>query len=383
MFCNFDSRNGCLCVFVMCIYRCEISKFSRSKKQSAVAAAAYRSGQKLIDEQDWQTKDSKTHDYTRRVGVVATGILLPEGAPEDFNNRAALWNAAERAEKKCNSLVARECTLALPHELTDEQRLEATTAFAAYIVERYGVGCDYAVHKPDRMGDNRNHHAHVMFTTRSITKDGLGAKTRVLDDKKTGSAEFTEIRKAWETICNDVLSKADIAARVDSRSLKDQGIDRVPEPKQGAIATQMEREGKTSHAGEERRAVKAYNATLDAIEDTDDDPAETETRRKRYVDDAEAEIITARKENRGFAQWFYRRAIALLRLLALQRRRRQQQLQQAWRQMRLYDILRQTWAANDRYGKAYPQRAQAPPQNTLDEQESALIAFLNRRIELD
>ena len=368
----------------MCIYRCEINKFSRSKKQSAVAAAAYRSGQKLIDAQDWQTKDSKTHDYTRRTGVVATGILLPEGAPEHLRDRAALWNAAERAERKGNSLVARECILALPHELTDKQRLEATTAFAAYMVERYGVACDYAIHKPDRMGDNRNHHAHVMFTTRIVTKDGLGAKTRVLDDKKTGSAEFTKIRKAWEIICNEALAKADIAARVDSRSLKDQGIDRVPDPKQGAIATQMERQGKTSHAGEERRAVKAYNATLDAIEDTDDeDPAGTATRRKRYVDDAEAEIITARKENRGFAQWLYRRSIALLRLLALQRRRRQQQLQQAWRQMRLYDILRQTWAANDRYSRAYPQRAQAPPQNMADNQEANLLALLNQGMELD
>ena len=172
-----------------------------------MAAAAYRSGGKLVDESDWQTKQAKAHDYTKKTGVVATGIVLPVDAPEEFRNRSTLWNAAERAENRGNSLVAREAILALPHELDDEQRLMATEQFASYMVERYGVGCDYGIHKPDRMGDKRNHHAHVMWTTRNITTEGLQAKTRVLDDKKTGSDEFKAIRQAWEGICNDALDQ--------------------------------------------------------------------------------------------------------------------------------------------------------------------------------
>ena len=336
-----------------------------------MSAAAYRSGEKLIDETDWQTKNAKSHDYTRRSGVVATGIVLPADAPKDFNNRATLWNAAERAERKSNSLVAREAILALPHELNEQQRLEATTAFAAYMVNRYGVGCDYAVHKPDRRGDRRNHHAHVMFTTRNITKDGLGDKTRVLDVMKTGSLEFKQIRKAWEEICNEALAKADINASVDCRSLKDQGIERLPEPKQGAIATQMEREGKTSHAGEDRRAFKEYNEALEQIPDEDteedvdepDDDTAPPVRRKREVSKTQAVIKEARKHDRNIARLVHRRMLEMLRRLQQQRRRRQEQLRRRM-QLLTRSMLMNTWRKNAGDNNANhnsQQQAQSPP----------------------
>ena len=250
----------------MAIYRCEIKTVSRKQGRNVVAAAAYRAGVMLSDMCDFFNKEHRRHDYTRRGGVVASGIMLPDGVPALFADRQTLWNAQERAENRKNSRVAREAIISLPHELTDKQRHKAVMRYAQHIINRYGVACDYAIHRPDRKADSRNHHAHILFTTRRMTADGLGEKTRELDDKAAGAEEIRHMRKSWENICNDALLQAKKVARVDCRSLKDRGINRLPEPKQGAVATQMERQGRVSHAGKERRAVKAYNDALAMME---------------------------------------------------------------------------------------------------------------------
>ena len=142
----------------------------------------------MIDDCDFFTKEKRVHDYSRRKGVVASGVILPEGAPVSFADRQTLWTAQERAENKKNSRIAREAVIALPHEMTDAERKELVITYADHIKNRYGVACDYAIHRADKGGDNRNDHAHIMFTTRRVAAEGLGEKTRELDDRKQGKA---------------------------------------------------------------------------------------------------------------------------------------------------------------------------------------------------
>ncbi len=297
----------------MAIYRLSVTALSRSDGRNVLAAAAYRAGVKLRDTCEFFTKAAKCFDYRRRSGVVASGIILPEASPRAFTDRETLWNEAERMERRKDSRVAREIQIALPHELTDEQRQAAVTAFIKdHVVGAYGVAADYAIHRPDKRGDNRNHHAHILITTRAI--NGTGFEPAImpeLNDKARSGEEIKKLRKAWEIICNKALTEARVTAQVDCRSLKEQGIQRVPEPKQGAIATQMERAGRISHAGEERGAVKLFN---DAVSRLEDKPQEQEVRRARM------KIRIARKHNTGFVSWLLRNAFRILK----QRRKAQQ-----------------------------------------------------------
>lgn len=211
----------------MAIYHCSLRVFSRANGDSAVAAAAYRAGAVLHDE-----RSGHTHRYHNRKGVGSSFIVAPADAPETTYTRALLWNAAERAETRKNSRVAREVILALPHELPAPARDALVRDMAGWLVERYRVAVDGALHSPvpGDGHDPRNHHAHLLFTTREITKDGLGPKTRVLDDKEKGPHEIELIRKVWETLANDALQRAGFDdIQIDRRTLDDQGIDRIPQ----------------------------------------------------------------------------------------------------------------------------------------------------------
>ncbi len=196
-----------------------------------MAAAAYRAGAVLHDE-----RRGFTHRYQHRKGVVSSFILTPPNAPEITRTRALLWNAAEASETRKNSRVAREVILALPHELTDTERKTLASDMALYLVERYRVAVDVAVHSPV-VGDGhdpRNHHAHLLFTTREVTKDGLGKKTRILDDKQAGPQEVELLREVWETLANDALARAGFSdVKIDRRTLEGQGIDRIPQTHEG------------------------------------------------------------------------------------------------------------------------------------------------------
>lgn len=196
-----------------------------------MAAAAYRAGAMLKDE-----RSGRIHRYEKRTGVRSAFILAPNTAPEKLLTRAVLWNAAEASENRKNSRVAREVILALPHELSDRQRQALAREMALYLIERYRVAVDVAVHSPCEGDghDPRNHHAHLLFTTREVTKEGLGAKTRILDDKVTGPQEIEIIREVWETLANDALARAGFEdVKIDRRTLEDQGIDRIPQTHEG------------------------------------------------------------------------------------------------------------------------------------------------------
>ena len=247
-------------VFKMAVFRCEVKRVSRTSGRSAVAAAAYRAAERLRDEQANEGA-GKVHDYRRRApGVAYRETMAPKGAPEWATQRGRLWNEAERAENRKNSTTAREAITSLPHELDDVQRIELVRGFASRLIGRYGVAVDMAIHHPDRKGDQRNHHAHILFTTRRMGREGLAEKTRELDDRTTGPLEIQAIREMWEEEQNLALERAGKIERVSRLSNQAQGIEREPQPKLGEAATALMRQGQPTRLGARWKEVADRNA---------------------------------------------------------------------------------------------------------------------------
>ena len=198
----------------MASYHLNVTPISRATGRSATACAAYRAAERIDCE-----REGRCHDYTRKSGVEHREIVLPDHAPDWAQDRSRLWNAAEAAENRCNSVVAREWRIALPAELSPEDRRELAMDFAHALVERFGVAADVAIHAPHRDGDERNYHAHVMTTTRRLGPEGFTEKTRELDNRATGSEHISEMRASWAERQNDALERAGCEDRVDHRSL--------------------------------------------------------------------------------------------------------------------------------------------------------------------
>jgi ATP-dependent exoDNAse (exonuclease V) alpha subunit len=185
-------------------------------------------------------------------------------------NRASLWNTVENAETRKNARVATEIQVTLPFELPPARRLEMARTLSQEVADHYRVAVDLAVHDPRPSGDPRNFHAHLLLTTREVSPAGLGAKAglnmqtseRVRLGLPNVSQEFTAIRERWATITNEALREANIEARVDHRSLAEQGIDREPGPHIPFAAFKIERAGKHSEVAEAIRAD--YNARVQA-----------------------------------------------------------------------------------------------------------------------
>jgi hypothetical protein len=234
----------------MVAYRLSAQVIGRSTGRSATGAAAYRAACRIEDE-----RTGLIRDYTRKGGVLHTEILAPENAPDWMRDRAKLWNAIELAEKRKDAQLCREILLNLPHELTQEQQIELVREFVRDRCVALGMIADIAIHAAHKKGDHRNTHAHVMLSMREATPDGFGQKVR-----DWNSPELLEKwREEWARCQNRALERAGRSERVDHRSLEAQGIDREPEPKQGPVATRMEREGRPSKAGDDRRAAKERN----------------------------------------------------------------------------------------------------------------------------
>lgn len=224
----------------MAIYHLSVKTISRSAGRCVTAAAAYRASEKIVDE-----RTGVIHDYSRKRGVLSADLVLPKGAPTWAHDRAALWNAAEQSEKRINSTVGREFEIALPSELNEEQRRKLALALATEIVSRHSCVADVAIHAPGKGGDNRNHHAHVLCSTRRLGGNGFYEKTRELDEVKQG--EVVRWRERFAILQNQHLREAGHAERVDHRSLEDQGISRAPTVHLGPAATNYERRtGKSS-----------------------------------------------------------------------------------------------------------------------------------------
>ena len=229
------------------IYHLSVKLITRGAGRSSTAAAAYRSADRVDDE-----RTGLVFDYSRKRGVEHTEIVLPANVADSANwarNRARLWNAAEAAERRCDARVAREYEVALPHELDRVQRLRLVQAFAQELADRHGGAVDFAIHAPHREGDIRNHHAHILATTRRVEPNGLGAKTDIelkdADRQKkglsSGRVEVTAIRERWAALVNGYLEEHGHTARIDHRSLEAQGVDRDATYHKGPTVTAIER----------------------------------------------------------------------------------------------------------------------------------------------
>lgn len=246
----------------MAIYHCSIKPVSRRGGRSVTAAAAYRAGVKILDD-----RTGEIHDYTRKHGVEYTWLAFPSGVEM---TREQLWNAAERSEKRKDARVAREFELALPTELTSEQRRELAKDFAKSLVDKYGVAADVAIHAPSRNGDQRNHHAHILITTRQVSSQGMMDKTDLeredkalrAQGKPSGREQIEALRAEWATMCNAALKRAGQNEQVDHRSLKAQGITRMPTVHLGCAATAMERRGIRTELGDTNRDISQSNVLI-------------------------------------------------------------------------------------------------------------------------
>lgn len=231
----------------------------RSAGRSAVACAAYRAGEKLIDERTGQQ-----HDYERKKGVLAQGVLLPKDAPEWMHDRAALWNAIERREDRSTrpdtAQLAREFVIALPHELDDQAREFLVKNFLKEGATRKGMIADYAIHAPDREGDQRNYHAHVMLTMRRIDPndpDGFGNKAREWNKE----SELEAFKKTIERETNKMLKRHGIDEEITF--VLEEG--REAQKHMGEAATHLERRGIQTDRGDQNRAIEARNKERETL----------------------------------------------------------------------------------------------------------------------
>lgn len=247
-------------------YHWQLRTVSRAQGASAVGKAAYQSGSRLED-----PRRAEPHDYRRRArGVVVTGIVLPEGALPELRDRQTLWQSAEAVERHPRAVTARRLIVALPCALDDAARQTLVTDYAAWLASEYGMAVDYAVHRPHGKhravsdaadvpgGDQRNHHAHILVTSRRVTADGFGTKTRELDDRKTGAAHIECMRSMWAAMINSRLAAAGAVARVDHRSKERIAAARgelaePPAPQLTAGELAAERAGRQTHRGDRWR----------------------------------------------------------------------------------------------------------------------------------
>ena len=272
-----NERNG---GDTIAIYHCSIKIVSRGKGKSAVAAAAYRSGEKLTNE--W---DGLTHDYTKKGGVVHSEILLPAHAPPAFSDRSTLWNSVELSEKSNNAQLAREVEIALPVELSREEQTRLVREYCSSQFVSKGMIADFNLH--DTGGGNP--HAHILLTMRPLDEKGAWLpkskkeyvldengekirlpsgryKTRKVDLVDWNNRENAEVwRRAWADLANEFLAQNNRPERIDHRSYERQGIDQLPTVHVGVAASQMEKKGIVTERGELNRSINAANRILREI----------------------------------------------------------------------------------------------------------------------
>ena len=315
------------------MYHLSVKPISRGAGRSATAAAAYRAGAEIAD-----LRTGEMHDYTRKRDIVHSEILVPPGSPSWAEDRAALWNAAEAAEKRKDARVARDYEVAIPKELTREQGIALVREFAQDLVDRYGVAVDFNIHRDDlRKWDGsekgwQGYHAHILTSTRKLGRDGFGEKAdpELSDTRRKGlglgdgASEVARVRELWEISANRHLEQANQAQRIDRRSLKDQGIDREPTVHLGPHATDLERRGVRSDLGdinrrieaaylrgiEERRLLAALDRSVidtrtnlaSAVRERDDARKQPPGVKERWVADALADFRTRRERSKASAR---------------------------------------------------------------------------------
>lgn len=255
----------------MAIYHVHFSSISRSKGHKASAAAAYRAGEKLKDE-----KYGVTHDYSRKGGVLSSGIITPNNAPEWAKNRQQLWSEVEKSEKRSDAQLAREIEIALPRELEKKQQEDLLNGYIKDNFVQRGMIADWAIHETKSRDGQTNPHAHVLLTMRPIEASGFSAKK----DRSWNDQDLSlEWRKSWADHANNALEKAGVKEKIDHRSLVDQKeeavkkgdekkaneLDRAPTVKEGKAATALRQKGLASERVSLNEQIQQDNARMTAL----------------------------------------------------------------------------------------------------------------------
>jgi hypothetical protein len=247
----------------MAVYFLRSKHISRSNGSRVTRAAAYRAGECIRNE-----GTGEVFDFSSRRDVPYKEIVLPADLAGRADmawtqDRSTLWNAAEHAGLRCNSRLAREWLVFLPPELTPDQRRQLVQNFAQDLADRYRAAVDTCVHEPRAGADPRNHHAHLLMTTREVTPDGLGARTplevsgrqrHLMGIAGSSRDDYLACRARWAELTNEALQHAGLSQRIDHRSLKDRGLNREPALSMPEKVWYAERAGSFSAAGNEIRA---------------------------------------------------------------------------------------------------------------------------------
>ena len=264
------------------LYHFHVTQIKRSAGQSAIASAAYRSGEKLHSE--YYGEDS---DYTKKGGVICSEILLPPHAPPSFSDRETLWNEVEKAERGKKAQLAYSFDIALQNEFSMQENIELARQFLLEQFVSRGMVVDFAVHSPDKEdGGISNPHFHVMCPIRPLDEHGRwGNKQRreyLLDEHgerirdEAGNYVFNAVpttdwgspdtlehwRQAWAELSNQKFAEKDLDCRIDHRSYERQGIDQLPTIHEGVTVRAMEAKGIRTDKGDLNRWIRKTNAML-------------------------------------------------------------------------------------------------------------------------
>lgn len=248
-----------------------------------MASAAYRAGEKLYSE-----RYGETSDYTRKHGVVCSGILLPAHAPPEYADRQTLWNAVEKNERRRDAQLAYSDEFSFQNEFTFEENMELALRFLQENFVSKGLICDYAVHDPEREpGGTPNPHMHVLIPMRAIEPNGLFGKKqeqvfvldengdRIWDEKrgryktesrscngldKRGALE--ELRASWAKLCNEKFAEKGLDIHLDNRSYERQGVEMLAQIHEGPAVHAMEKRGIHTEIGDYNRFVRQLNAVI-------------------------------------------------------------------------------------------------------------------------
>ena len=257
----------------MAIFHMSFSNISAGKGRSAIASAAYRSGEKLFDD-----KEGRHYFYARSI-MPESFILTPKNSPEWASDREQLWNEVEKKDRKSNSRYAKEFNVALPVELSESEQKELLTKYVQENFVDEGMVADVAIHRdhPD------NPHAHVMLTNRPFNSDGTwGIKSKkqyILDENGnktyTGTSKYPKSRKIlmvdwdkkekiiewrhnWAVSVNQVLEQKNIPERISEKSFTEQGIDDTPTQHEGINSKRYERKEFNQQVKNYRKAKASY-----------------------------------------------------------------------------------------------------------------------------
>jgi hypothetical protein len=224
--------------------------YRRSAKMQSVAHAAYHRGKKIHE-----IGENITHDYRSKSGVVHSEIMLPDDAPLEFMDSETLWNTVEAKERRKDSQLAREIIVALPREFNLNEQIEVMRDYVKENFVSKGMIADFSIH--DNEG---NPHAHIMLTMRHVSQKGFGLKNTDWNKKEF----LLSYRKSWAHIINIKLAQKGLDERIDHRSLKEQGVDRLPYIHMGHEATALERKGIRTRKGDYNREIRRHNEELAA-----------------------------------------------------------------------------------------------------------------------